>query len=183
LFRIWIDSMSAGLMSEARLGATVLASAPAAVPDPVAMLCVEKGWLSIGCPSTTNNGWFVPESEAAPRILIDADAPGSPDRVRTSTFGAWAASAETTFCGLAERFTALLSMLLIVVVSLSRVVDVPAPVTTTTSRLRGFTTSEKSWVRFAPDVSVRDTGRARPDVKVFCIDLPFMFVRQLRARV
>ena len=69
----------------------MLASAPAAVPDPVAMLCVEKVWLSIGCPSTTNNGWFVPESEAAPRILIDADAPGSPDCVRTSTFGAWAA--------------------------------------------------------------------------------------------
>ena len=92
--------------------------------------------------------------------MIDADAPGSPDCVRTSTFGACAASAETTFCGLAARVSALLSTLLMVVVSRSRVVDVPAPVTTTTSRLRGFTTSEKSWVRFAPDVRVTGTVRA-----------------------
>jgi len=28
-----------------------------------------------------------------------------------------------------------------------------------------------------------ETGRAVPDVSLFCIDLPFMFVRQLRARV
>src|SRR5256885_9544585 len=99
--------MSAGLMSDARFGATVLASAPDAVPDPSAMLWVEIVWLSIGCPSTTNSGWLVPESDDAPRILIDADEPGSPDCVRTSTFGACAASAETTFCGLAARLSAL----------------------------------------------------------------------------
>ena len=69
-----------------------------------------------------------------PRILIDADAPGSPDCVRTSTFGAFAASADTTFCGSLERRSAELSTVLIVVVRRSRVVDVPAPVITTSPR-------------------------------------------------
>src|ERR671928_163821 len=69
--------------------------------------------LSIGWLSTTKSGWLVPRADVAPRILMYAPEPGSPDCVRTSTFGALAASAETMFCGSAARWIIELSTELI----------------------------------------------------------------------
>ena len=99
---------------------------------------METVWLSIGCPSTTNKGWLVPVSDAAPRISTDAPAPGSPDCVRTTTFGAFPAREEIMFCGSAARRIRELSTELIVTPNFSRVVDMPAPVTTTSPRRNGL---------------------------------------------
>src|SRR6476661_338834 len=85
-FRISTLSMSAGLMSAARFGTSVLPVGP----------LVDIVELSIGVPSTTNNGCPVPWIVLSPRILIDDDAPGDPDCCVTTTPGAFAASAETT---------------------------------------------------------------------------------------
>src|SRR5665213_4622346 len=94
--RMSTDAMSSGLISDARFALTVLPWPPV----------VEDVELSIGTPSTTNSGWLVPDSEDPPRILMSADAPGSPDCVRTSTPGAWAASPGTSFRGLAAGLMA-----------------------------------------------------------------------------
>ena len=134
-------------MSAARFAVTVLWSPP----------LVEIVWLSIGWPSTTNSGWLVPVSDALPRILIEALAPGSPDCVRTSTFGAVAASAETTFCGLLERRMRELSTVLITEPRRSRVDVVPAPVTRTSPSLSGFTVRTKSWTMVCPGESATGT--------------------------
>jgi hypothetical protein len=91
--RISTEATSDGLMSEARFCATVDWLPP----------LVDTVVLSIGCPSITNSGSCEPMSPVAPRMRIDADAPGSPDCVRTSTFGALAASALTTFAGSTAR--------------------------------------------------------------------------------
>src|SRR6185437_990641 len=85
-FRISTLAMSAGLMSDARLGAVVLCSGLPSV------LIVE---LSIGTPSTTNSGWPSPVIVLGPRIRMYDDDPGSPEDDVTSTFGALPASAET----------------------------------------------------------------------------------------
>jgi len=109
---------------------------------------VETVVLSIGWPSTTNSGWLVEPraTEVAPRILIDAPAPGSPDWVRTSTLGALPASALTTFAGSEARRISELSTELMTEPSRSRVDSVPAPVTTTSPRRSGLTASRKSRV-------------------------------------
>src|SRR6185437_5768247 len=87
-FRISTLAMSAGLMSEARLGALVLA-----VGSP-SVLMVE---LSIGTPSTTNSGWPSPVIVLGPRMRMYDDDPGSPDDDVISTFGALPEIAETMF--------------------------------------------------------------------------------------
>ena len=155
-------SISAGLTSAARLVVTVppCRSVTLPLPTPVAIVAGDTVWLSIGWPSTTNSGWLVPVRDASPRITTDAPAPGSPECVRTFTFGAFAASAATTFCGSFERRSAELSTRLIVTPSRSRVVVVPAPVTTTSPRWNGLTGSAKFWLMVAPGVSAICTERA-----------------------
>jgi hypothetical protein len=89
-------------------------------------------------------------------MRIEADEPGSPDCVRTSTFGALPASALTTF-GSLERRIIELSTVLITLPSFSRVVAVPAPVTTTSFRRSAFATSVKSSDSVPPaSVTCRD---------------------------
>src|SRR2546430_3600236 len=56
--------------------------------------------LSIGTPSTTISGWPVPLSVRVPRILMTAEAPGSPACDCTSTLGALPARAATMFISL-----------------------------------------------------------------------------------
>ena len=146
------DSMSFGLMSAARFEVTV-----PPVPGKSAGPCsLDTVVLSIGWPSTTNSGWLVPYTEVAPRILIDAEAPGSPDWVRTSTLGALPASALTTFAGSVARLMSELSTVLMTEPSRSRVDVVPAPVTTTSPRRSGLVSRVKSRVIVAP--LVRTTG-------------------------
>src|SRR5213078_801580 len=41
--------------------------------------------LSIGRPSTMISGWLLPLIELTPRMVIDEDAPGTPDVLVTST--------------------------------------------------------------------------------------------------
>src|SRR3954471_22953070 len=84
--------MSAGLMSDARLGEAAPWWPPTTVPSKGGVVTVE---LSIGIPSTTNNGSPVLPRVFAPRIRIAVDAPGSPEVEVTSTLGALAESAET----------------------------------------------------------------------------------------
>ena len=79
--------MSSGLRSEARL----LKSRPRllnAVVDPGASEAsapVLNVLLSIGRPSTIISGWLLELIELTPRIVIDDDAPGTPDVLVTST--------------------------------------------------------------------------------------------------
>lgn len=133
--RIVTDSMSSGLMSDARLGDAVLAS----------MLPVALVELSTGVPSTTKSGCPVPVIVLEPRMRIDADAPGSPDADVTSTFGAFAASAFTTFDSFARAISVPLTVFT-ALPSFSTVVTVPAPVTTISPRRSGLAARVKSCV-------------------------------------
>ena len=98
-FRISTDSMSFGFKSASRFVDTVLSVCPAApLPEyDASKLAVEKLELSMGTPSTTNNGWFEPRMVLMPLMLMNDPAPASPDCWSTVTFGAFAASASTTF--------------------------------------------------------------------------------------
>ena len=80
-------SMSSGLMSAARL----VKSTPRllnAVSDPGASEASEpvlSVLLSIGRPSMIMSGWLLPLIELTPRMVIDEEAPGTPDVLVTST--------------------------------------------------------------------------------------------------
>src|SRR3954469_2010390 len=82
-----MDSMSSGLMSAARL----VKSTPRllnAVEEPGrsdGSADVFSVLLSIGRPSTTISGWLLLLIELTPRIVMDDDAPGTPDELVTST--------------------------------------------------------------------------------------------------
>ena len=73
-FRISTDSMSPGLISEARLVCVVPSIEPAVRPSVGLKSVVEKVVLSIGTPSTTNSGWALPElgrpTVRCPRIVM-----------------------------------------------------------------------------------------------------------------
>src|SRR6476619_2548628 len=84
--------MSAGLISDARLGDAVPCWPPKPVPSNVVVVTVE---LSIGTPSTTKSGSPVLPRVLAPRMRIEDEAPGSPEVEVTSTLGALADRAVT----------------------------------------------------------------------------------------
>src|SRR5688500_4084610 len=88
--------MSAGLRSTARLFCVVPEISPVPSSSIGLKFDVEKLELSIGTPSTTNNGCAPPVTVRCPRMRMYDDAPGSPDDWVTSTLGALAASACTT---------------------------------------------------------------------------------------
>src|SRR6185437_13579307 len=121
------DAMSSGLISDARFG----------VFEPVRLLPLTLVVLSIGTPSTTNSGCPSPDSDLIPRMRMYADDPGTPDSDTTDTPGALAASALTTFDSLLLAM-AVESTELITLPSFSRVLLVPAPVTTTSPRRSGL---------------------------------------------
>ena len=79
--------MSSGLMSADRLVKSTPRLENAVVPPGMseASDCVLKVLLSIGRPSTTMSGWLELEMELTPRMVIDDDAPGTPDELVTST--------------------------------------------------------------------------------------------------
>ena len=80
-------SMSSGLMSAARL----VKSRPRllnAVNEPGASEASDEVLsvlLSIGRPSMIMSGWLLPLIELTPRMVIDDEAPGTPDVLVTST--------------------------------------------------------------------------------------------------
>ena len=53
--------------------------------------------LSIGSPSTMISGWLLPLIEVTPRMMIEDDAPGTPDVLVTSTPATRPSSALTKF--------------------------------------------------------------------------------------
>src|SRR5918996_5321329 len=105
-FRTSTDSMSFGLMSDARLVWVVPSISPDVSPSTRLKLVVEKLELSMGTPSTTKSGcaWPVPGRPIVrwPRMVTYDDAPGSPPDWVTLTLGAWAARAWTTLGSLAR---------------------------------------------------------------------------------
>ena len=139
-------------MSTARFGCVV----PEISPDPSSSIGlkfdVEKLELSIGTPSTTNSGCAPAVTVRWPRMRMYDDAPGSPDDCVTSTLGALAASACTTFDSFDFTMSAA-STALRTLPSFSACVTVPAPVTTTSPNRNGLGASRKSCV-IVPGVSV-----------------------------
>src|SRR6476660_3802174 len=97
--------MSSGLMSAARL----VKSTPRllkAVVEPGASDArtpVFSVLLSIGRPSMTINGWLLLEIELTPRMVMDDDAPGTPDELTTFTPATrpWSALTKLSRCVLA----------------------------------------------------------------------------------
>ena len=94
-----MDSMSSGLMSAARL----VKSNPRllnAVDEPGrsdGKAFVLSVLLSIGRPSTIMSGWLLLLIELTPRIVIDDEAPGTPDELTTFTPATRPCSALTKF--------------------------------------------------------------------------------------
>src|SRR2546425_11647617 len=104
---------------------------------------VDLAELSIGTPSTTISGWLLPTIVRMPRIWMNDEAPGSPDCALTKTFGAFAASASTTFCSLLLTIWSA-GTLFRTLPSFSVVLVVPAPVITTSPSCSGFGARLKS---------------------------------------
>ena len=79
--------MSSGLMSAARFVKSTprLLKASADVGASDASVPVFVVLLSIGRPSTIISGWLLLLIELTPRMVIDVDAPGTPDVLVTST--------------------------------------------------------------------------------------------------
>jgi hypothetical protein len=133
--------MSAGLMSDARLGEAVPCAFPSPVPSKVVVVTVE---FSIGTPSTTKSGSPVLPSVLAPRMRIAVEAPGSPEVEVTSTLGALAERALTTL-GSLLRLMSDESTLFLTLPSFSTSDTVPAPVTTISPSWSGLAARAKSW--------------------------------------
>jgi hypothetical protein len=106
---------------------------------------VETEVLSIGTPSTMNRGSTDPFSVRTPRMRIEEPAPGSPADWLTTTFGAFPASACTTFGSFALTMSSAETALR-TLPSFSTSVAVPAPVMTTSPSCSGFAASSKSCV-------------------------------------
>src|ERR1051325_2978294 len=111
--------------------------------------------LSSGSPSTIISGWLLPLMELTPRITIDAEAPGTPDVLVTSTPAIRPCSALTKF----SRCVCAISGPRTVCCDQPRArcsVVCPRAVTTTASRLIA---TRRSWTSMtSASATVRSTG-------------------------
>ena len=81
-------SISSGFKSAERFVKSTPRLLKAPPPEPGASAAktpVFNVLLSIGKPSIIINGWLLPLIELTPRIVIEEEAPGTPDELFTST--------------------------------------------------------------------------------------------------
>ncbi len=155
--RTVIDSMSSGLMSAARL----VKSTPRllnAVEEPGrsdGRAAVFSVLLSIGSPSTIMSGWLLLLIELMPRIVIDEDAPGTPDELTTFTPATRPCSALMKLSRCVPAISGPVTACCEVPIARCAVVC-PSAVTTTASRLVATRRSWTSITSAAP--TVRSTG-------------------------